>query len=71
MAKTKDGPKGPSRVDRYLPRWAIEEVLRTLRPVPGPGALRVAVADRPDRRSVVAEPLAGGCLLYRLPRPGG
>ena len=69
---TKGGPKGPSRVDRYLPRWAIEEVLRTPRPGgPAPGTPHVVVVGRTGQRPVVAEPLAGGCLLCRLPGSGG
>ncbi|HEV7267344.1 MAG TPA: hypothetical protein VGN83_20915 [Falsiroseomonas sp.] len=68
MAKTGDAMERPSRVDRYLPRWAIEEVLRARQPAPG--TPRVVAAGGTGLRSVLAEPLAGGGLLYRLPRPG-
>jgi hypothetical protein len=69
MAKTGDAAKRSSRVDRYLPRWAIEEVLREQQPAPGRPSL-VMAAGGTNLRSVLVEPLTGGCLLYRLLRLG-
>lgn len=55
-----------SRVDLYLSRHLAEEMLVVLRPI--------LVLARPrrvvDPLRVVAEPLAGGCKLCRLPRAG-
>jgi hypothetical protein len=69
MAKSGDAAEQSSRVDRYLPRWAIEEVLRARRLAPATPHV-VAAAGGTGLRSALAEPLAGGCLLYRLPGPG-
>ena len=58
-----DRARRRSRVDLYLPRHVVEEVLEVLRPRPVP--------SRPQREGnptrVTAKLLAGGCKLYRLP----
>ncbi len=74
MAKTEDRPKGASRVDRYLPRWAIEEVLRAMRREEAPPPMaRPPSRNGPGRPWAVAEVLEdGGCVLHRLLRaPAG
>jgi hypothetical protein len=58
--------KGWSRVDLYLPRHLINEVLAALPPMSASAPPHRAVSPK----QIVAEPLAGGCWLYRLPRAG-
>jgi hypothetical protein len=71
MTKTSgDGSQRPSKADLYLPLWAVEEVLRARAPRPASsdplwGAAGGGAEQR--RSGHAAEPLAGGCLLYRLP----
>ena len=58
--------RGASRVDLYLPRHLIGEVLAALPPLPASAQPHRAMSPK----RIVAEPLAGGCRLYRLPRAG-
>lgn len=69
MTRTEGGPKRPSAADLYLPLWAVEETPRLFSaPIAWP--LRTS-ANGARRYPAAAEFLAGGCLLYRLPKPGG
>jgi hypothetical protein len=66
VSKGNDRVRGRSRVDLYLPHHLIDEVLAALQPVRASARPHQTVSPK----QIVAEPLAGGCQLYRLPRAG-